>query len=269
MEFKFFEKFLKALGRQLILAKIKKPPDLFVLDSVKTALFSGIVAWLAIGLYSGKIFQSLLFSIALAVAVFAVQLRLPKMRSKRIAALAERDLPFALLSMSTELNMGISFEKSLKNIARGGYGIVSMEFQNALDEILEFGVPVHEALIHSSESVDSISFKRAVSQIVNAYHRGGKNCGDSVKRIALEILSRQKSESKEFSGKLAVFSLLFIAVSAIVPAIFLALIAVGSFFLKIKFSPLQIMLIVAVGFPLLDLAVFFYIKSKTPVFLEA
>jgi len=235
---------------------------------LKSLLF-GIGAWFAIGLYTGKIVSSMLFAVIFSVFSFAIMLYFPKRKAEKIAKLIERELPFALLAMSAELNMKVSFEKSLENIAKGDYGMFSKEIKNGLKEIREYGKTVQEALKNIGEKSDSLMLKRTMSQLIGVYEQGAKNePGEPIKRIALEILSRQKAEAKEFSGKLAVFSLMFIAVSAIIPAIFQAIIVAGSFFLKIKFTPIQIILIITIGFPLIDIMVFFYIKSKLPVFLE-
>ena len=82
------------------------------------------------------------------------------------------------------------------------------------------------------------------------------------------MLSRQKSESKEFSGKIVMFSLVFIVLSAIIPALFQAFITVGSSFMEIPFEGFQVLIIVGVLFPLLDTLLLFYIKSSTPEFLK-
>jgi hypothetical protein len=61
---------------------------------------------------------------------------------------------------------------------------------------------------------------------------------------------------------------LFIAVSAIVPALFQSFVIVGSMVLELDFTPLQVLLVTAVFFPLVDIAVLLYIRGKTPVFLR-
>jgi len=63
-------------------------------------------------------------------------------------------------------------------------------------------------------------------------------------------------------------SLLFIGISAIVPALFQSFSIVGSAILNLSFTATQLFLIIVVGFPLLDLAVLLYLRSRTPVFLR-
>ncbi len=165
--------------------------------------------------------------------------------------------------------MGIKFEKCLENAVKEKYGAVSKELEKVLAETRGGGASMQEALFHMGERIDSLMVKRAVAQLVNVYEQGEEaSAGQPVKAIAGEMLSRQKALAKEFSGKLVVFSLLFIAVSAIIPAIFQSFTIVGSMFLKLSFSAAQILLIVAVGFPLLDVGILLYIRGKTPVFLR-
>ncbi len=266
---KFSEKFYLNLEKGLKKARIEIKPEKYFEEILLKSLLLGIGAWFAAGLYSGKIISSFFAAIIFSVLCVAIQLYLPKRKAKKTAELIERDLPFALLSMSAELNMGVSFEKSIENISKGDYGILSKEAGSALREIRGHGKTVQESLKGICEKTDSLLLKRAISQLVGVYEQGQKkDPGEPIKSIALEILSKQKAEAKEFSGKLVVFSLMFIAVSAIVPAIFQSMIIVGSFFMKIKFTPIQIIIIIAIVFPIIDMMVFFYIKSKLPVFLE-
>ena len=67
---------------------------------------------------------------------------------------------------------------------------------------------------------------------------------------------------------MVVFSLMFIAVSAIIPAFFLAFITIGSMFMELDFTPIQVIALTAIVFPAIDLSVLFLIKEKTPVFLQ-
>jgi len=67
---------------------------------------------------------------------------------------------------------------------------------------------------------------------------------------------------------MVVYSLMFIAVSAIIPALFQAFIIIGSSFMKLGIDSTQLLLINLAGFPLIDLGILLYIKSQTPAFLK-
>ncbi|MFH1256451.1 MAG: type II secretion system F family protein [Candidatus Diapherotrites archaeon] len=235
----------------------------------KYAAVAVIFFWLGFSLLSEGVLEGLLFSAAVFFLFLAVWLYLPFAAESKKAKLLEKDLPFALMSLSVELNLGIQFEKALENIANSGHGSASTEFRKVMADIRLHGASVQEALFALSARHNSLSIKRAIAQLVNAYEQGGKsNAGEPVKRLASEHLSRQRAEAKEFSGKLMVFSLMFIAVSAIIPAIFLAYMIVGSSFMEIEFKPIEVLLISAIGFPLIDCAVLLFIRAKTPIFLQ-
>jgi pilus assembly protein TadC len=172
------------------------------------------------------------------------------------------------MSIAVELNLGVPFLDAIGH-ASLGRGCCAREFEIVAGEVKEQGASMQDALRHFSERIGSRLVKRSVMQLAAAFEHGGSGrSGEPVKRIAMEILTRQRVESKLFSGKLVMFSLLFIAVSAIVPALFQSFSLVGSAILSMSFTATQLFLIIAVGFPLLDIAVLLYIRAKTPFFLR-
>ncbi|MBS3059622.1 MAG: hypothetical protein J4224_04325 [Candidatus Diapherotrites archaeon] len=132
----------------------------------------------------------------------------------------------------------------------------------------EKGASLQEAFIHASERNHSHMFRRALAHLTQVYEQGNRIKGERLRSLAREELARQRAKSKEFSGKLVTYSLMFIALSAIIPALFQAFIVVGSTFMELTLSPLQVLLIPALVFPLIDLAVLQLIRSKTPEFLK-
>ncbi len=255
------------------------------MNSLRQAIVFSVVCWLALGLYLNNMLLGAVLAIICFFGAFAGLLYYPKMKRKQYAGLVEANIPFSLMNIAIELNLGVSFLKAIehasaenntskksneskKRNASNGNNYCEIEFGIVVKEVKEQGASMQDALRHFSERIDSRLVKRAVIQLSAAFEQGNKESGEPVKRIASEILTRQKVESKMFSGKLVVLSLLFIAVSAIVPALFQSFSIVGSAILHMNFTASQLFLIIAVGFPILDLAVLFYIKSKTPVFLR-
>ncbi len=238
-------------------------------EFARIALVASIIAWFAAGLALKAVVESAFFGIALGLCVFTALMVKELSRDKANIGLFEKELPFALNSFALSLSLGSSFEDCLKAVADGGYRLVSKEFSNSILLMEKQGSSVQDSLRPIAARYNSLDAKRAVSQVVAVYEQGSrtKSC-DSINRIASEILRKQKSEARDFSGKLVVFSLLFIAVSAIVPAIFQAYIIIGGLFLKTDFTPLDVFLIVAIGFPVLDIGILAFIRSKTPVFMR-
>jgi len=197
----------------------------------------------------------------------SLQQLIEKYKRKKYAKQLEKELPFALFGMAVELNIGVRFEDALKHIADSEYGVLSKEFEKIEWELIHNNAGVVETLEEWSKDKTSRAIRRTVSVLCHIYEQGNQQGmgGESIKQLARELLLLQKEESKKYSGKMVVFTLMFIAVSAIVPALFQAFIAVGSVFMQLDFTAMQILIIVAVFFPLLDIAVLLFIKSQKPM----
>jgi len=218
----------------------------FALTELVTALVIGIIGFAVAVLFSVKI---------------------PLILKKRKAKKIEKHLPFALMAMSVEMNINLSFEKILKNISEGNYGEFSEEIKKTEKEIAS-GATIQKALFNLSERIDSKILKRSISQITSIYEHGSEEKGEPIKQLAKELLSRQKTESKEFTGKMTMYSVVFIVLSAIIPAMFQAFVTIGSTFMEVDFTPVQILIITTVFFPAVNLGILLMIRSQTPEFLK-
>ncbi|MCH7902144.1 IS30 family transposase, partial [archaeon] len=269
MKYKTMEKLLEALEKELKNLGIKKSSNQYFSDSIKAGVIAFIFAWLLWNLFFETLLEGLLFSIIISIITIILLLSKPKkkliLRGKKI----EKHLPFALMQLSVDLNTGIHFDTALKRIAKANYGELSKEISLVLSSGKKSGFSTPQILLDLKYRNYSKKLNRVVSQLISIYEHGTqKNPGEIVRRMALEQLSVQKAMSKEYTGKLVVFSLGFIALSAIIPALFQAFTIVGSSFIEIPFDGLEILLIVAVLFPLIDVLMLLYIKSITPEFLK-
>ncbi|HLD58288.1 MAG TPA: hypothetical protein VI977_01435 [archaeon] len=234
---------------------------------------AGILACFVFALVLEDLVAAIAFGFAFFATAFMAQLFLPLLREKQRAELIERDLPFALMSVSIDLDLNIAFEKCILNAAKGNSEIAK-EFRRIFSDIREKGQSTQQAMLAFSQRTKSTAVKRAVLQLNGFYEQGSgsnekeRGSSEAVRRLALELLAKQRSESKAFSGKLVVFSLIFIAFSAIVPALFQSFAIVGSIVLAMELTPMQILVAVTIGFPLLDLMVLFFIRAKTPACLR-
>ena len=238
----------------------------FKQNALKASLFS-LFAWLAFGLFLEEIVASFLLAALTGISALGISLYLPAIKKKRHAAIVESQLPFALMNIAVEMQLGIRFEEILKHASQHK-GELGKEFGKILREVKEQGASVQQALMHFSERIDSLEVKRAIALFVSVYEQGQKASSESIKMLARELLAKQRAVAKEFSGKLVVYSLLFVAISAIVPALFQSFAIVGSMVLHFTLTAQQIFLIIVIGFPAIDLVALYYIQSKTPVFLR-
>ncbi|MCX6802051.1 MAG: hypothetical protein NT067_02965 [Candidatus Diapherotrites archaeon] len=189
------------------------------------------------------------------------------LKARKKAQDTEKELPFALMHLRTRLALGEQFEEALAATAATAKGALGREFAEIGKEISLKGASAEEAFLHSMDRVDSLQYRRACSHLAGLYEQGfsGKELR-SLDALHREIVSVQRAKLKEFSGKMAVFSLLFVTFSTVLPALFLALILVGSMFLELDVSPSSAFLLVIVLFPAIDIAMLLFIREKTPAF---
>jgi len=247
--------FRKKLAKDIFQAKIDYNPDDYLSLSFGIALVSSVFSLVFLSLS----LDYLPLSILVFVLVFFSMVRYPAIRKRGMAKAVEKELPNSLRMMGIELNMGLPFETSLKNVCSNS--ALGKELKHVLKNI-ENGSSVQEAFSSFCNRIDSNFARRASAQIIAAYEKGGS--GETLKKLADEQESILRARLKEYHGKLTVYSLLFIAASAVFPAIFQAFVIVGSSFLSIDFSPTQALLVPILLFPLINIALFVMVRWKSP-----
>lgn len=234
-------------------------------ESIKISLILGLFCWLIIGVIAKNILLGAGIAIIVTLLLFLLLLQLPLAKRKKYAKKIESELPLFLTKLASEIKLGKSFNQAILSAANEN-SAVDNEFKLIVKDMNK-GASFEEALQLMNKRIDSQQIKRACSNL-NNLHNNGKKDVSGIKKLAQELLLKQRIESKEFSGKMAVYSLVFIAVSAIIPAMFMSFTLVGSYFMKLSFTPEQIFLISIILFPLMDGSVLVLINSKTPLFLR-
>ena len=175
----------------------------------------------------------------------------------------EAQLVFFLTALRLNLLSGLSLESSLKKVKSEVTGALAKELAK-IEKELGKGRDVGEALLNSASRIESLEFKRALSHISEVARSGYSRKSDTLKLLCDELIELQKTKMREFSSKLAVLSLMFIAASVIMPALWLAFVIMGSAFFALDVSVLQIWLSVTVIFPTIAVLLLLYIKEKFP-----
>ncbi len=240
------------LSRELKLAHIKKTRKewLSYCAYIGAALFLAAVA-------AGQPAAAPLAGAAGIGAAYAY----PSYRKKEVAGKAEKELPLALRSIATLLAAGMPFERAMKQCCQGT--AIGDMLGQALHEA-KLGKAMPEALHSLGEAVESRQLQKAMAQLSSAYSKRGSPM--QLRKLGEEIAAVQKAAMGEYSGKLVVYSLVFIAISAIVPALFQAYVIVGSSFMAGMVSPEQAFWIAAAGFPAADAAALVLMRLKRPFF---
>ncbi len=228
--------------------------------SITSALIASVFTALICAAFSRSIAWLLILPLSFGAFLF-LALRLPSYLMRKRAEAMEAEMSFALREIVVEARMGLPYEAIIGNVARRGYGCLSLEFGKIVDEIA-LGSSVPEALAAFSERTESASAKRLGSQLSFCYGHGIQS--SSLGRLGDEIASLQRVKMREHSSKSAILGLLFLAIGCIVPALFAAYIIIGSSFLALSFTPSDIHFAYLVAFPLACSAMLCYINAKTP-----
>lgn len=234
----------------------------------KSLIYSATVVlflWLCVGLVLRNIILSAGIAIVGGMLTFVILIYVPILKRKAYSKKVESDLPEFLTKVTYELRAGKSFLKAIKDATKEN-SFSAKEFEKVINE-MEKGSSLAEALERMNQRIASIQIKRANSNLYNIWLHGTNDI-DGLKRLTKELFLKQRIESKEYSSKMVVYALVFIAVSAIVPAMFQSFIIIGSYFMKITLNPIQVLAIITVLFPAVDLSILALINSKTPLFLK-
>lgn len=236
-------------------------------ESIKLSIFIGLFLWLIIGVVIKNIMLGAGISIIFSLIIFLILFQIPLMKRKKRAKIIENELPLFLTKLACEIKLGKTLYNAIQSLIKSEENSeISKEFSIVLKD-MDKGISFSVALNEINKRADSENLKRALSNLSNIHYSGKKDVL-GLKKLTSELLLKQRIESKEFSGKMVVYALVFIAVSAIVPAMFLSFILIGSYFMKLSFTPKQIFLISVILFPLIDGGVLLMINSKTPLFLK-
>ncbi|MEK6953569.1 MAG: type II secretion system F family protein [Candidatus Micrarchaeota archaeon] len=193
-------------------------------------------------------------------------LKYPAYMKKRRAEQIEWELSIALRAIALEISLKAPFEKVVGNVARMGLGPLSQEFSKIEREVEIGGSGMASALREFGERIDSLIAKRAVSHLIVIYESGVGTL--ALSKLTDELSTMQKAKTREYSGKMAILGLLFIAISCIIPALFSAYLIIGSSVLSIGFSQSDIFIAYGLAFPAVSALALLFIKEKSPSFLS-
>ncbi|NYZ77863.1 type II secretion system F family protein [Candidatus Micrarchaeota archaeon] len=202
-------------------AGVNMSAEAFLIASSATALFAGILVFIAFGTLALALNDTLFaalaplaaFIVLLFVAFSSLFMLVAKANARAVKI--DRALPFALRQISTQIRAGVSFHKAIVSVAGAGYGVLSDEFKKLLSD-LERGLSTDEALMRLARRTRSKSLKRAVTQIVRSFKTGG-NLSDIINDIAQDVSFETRMKIRDFTEKLNFVNILFIMVAVVAP----------------------------------------------------
>ena len=198
-----------------------------------------------------------LISFAISFGFFLI---LPEIEMRKRNVEIEAEVPFFLRTFGLLLEIGIPFQRAI-SIASQEERTIQKEMKFVLNNIKN-GMNVVSALSSFATSVNSLTVKRAITQLLSVYETGGR--GYELKKIGDDMLSVERYRLKEYSARSAMFGLLFIMSSAILPTFFLVYVVLGRFVLDTRIDDLQIAIALLVIFPLISILIMALSKLTMP-----
>ena len=173
----------------------------------------------------------------LALLVLMQLTMYPKILVKKKVRETEKNLIFALRTITVQLKSGVSLFDSMKVIAEGNYGQLSTEFRITLEKI-STGTPQEEALEEMAAGVPSQFFRRSVWQMVSGL-KDGANISSVMEELVRTMTSQQAIEIQKYGSDLRLLSLMYMMLGVIIPALGITFMIVLSSFPQIKVTELM------------------------------
>jgi len=202
---------------------------IFILASFYFIVIALISALLLIRLYPAFVYIAPpFFGLAAALLILIQLSSFPRITIRKKIRDLERNLIFAMRIILIQLKSGIGLFDALSLVSRQDYGRVSTEIRKAVDEISS-GTLEEEALQKLATHDPSPFFRKSLWQLVN-----GMKSGTDVVKVIDDLVSSLTKEQglqiRRYGGVLRLFSLVYMMLGVIVPALGITfLIILGSF----------------------------------------
>lgn len=216
--------------------------------------------------YKNFLYSIICFFIVFIIGYFITNYY-PILIKKNIIGKIEKELPFFLIDLDMHLSIGEEFLNALKKSSKEY--IYLKKIFNKIITNYEKGISFQKSFRELGEFFDSLDFKRALTQIINIYESGKqfKEKGPLFE-LSEDIINLQTTSTKLYSNKLVMISLLFIGFTAVLPALFLVFVNIGSFILDLGITAEQLLLIFILVFPSIDIIIIVVITTIMPGFLK-
>ncbi len=197
--------------------------------------------------------------IAFALVFYAV-VNYPKKKAQRIAAAIDKELPSFLRSVQLNLRAGMPFERAVSQYSET-FPLIHNEMKR-FKKTANKSKSIEDIFSQISLSTASTELKRALSYLSDYYKKGTGE--EHMRALSLEASKKLSIKLEKYTSKVALYMLMLVMVSAILPAMIQAFLIIGSLFMDISVSPSLFLILGAVVFPLLDIVVIMLIIGAKP-----
>jgi len=251
-------------------ADFKIKPEKYVACSLAATVLNLIIFCLVFVILFKAGNSNILFGVLIGVVVtlfmYMQQMNYPRLIILKRTRNVDVNILPSLRALMVQLNAGVTFFNALKNISRSNYGVISEEFQKAINE-MEAGVPAVEALEKISRNNPSIFFRRAIWQIITGIQVGA-DISNVLKEIVNSLMQEQLTEIQAYGGSLSPLAMFYMIITIIFPALGITFIVVLSIFVKALGQNYKMLLYAILGLVILMQIVFLgLIKSRRPALI--
>jgi Flp pilus assembly protein TadB len=219
-----------------------------------------LVVAIAISVFIFTISSRIEAAAASCVVVTAILLLMPKIEFNRRKAKIEAELPFFLRNFAMLIDMGIPFQQAMGMASQGLRGIES-EVTVVLTKVKN-GISMQKSLAETATTFNSMTIKRAWSQLILLYETGGS--GAELRKTGDDIMSLERHRLKDYAAKSSIVGLIFVMASAILPTFFIIYAIMGSIGLGAEINRVQMTIFLILVFPAISALLLILSKTSMP-----
>lgn len=218
-------KFFKGLNEDLYKANLRIAPERYAALMIGTSLIVGVVTFILMLLFLPIPF-ALIGGVLASLFALVFGRSQPGRRARARVVEINRVIPYALRHMATHLYSGIGLPETMTSVGQADYRALSEEFSRVIRD-MHTGMSMEEALTTMDRRVDSEPLRRAVRQIQRTLRTGG-DLANILKLLADETAFEMRMKLRDYTQSLNMLTMIYMFASAVIPAMLLVTIAVGS-----------------------------------------
>jgi len=218
-------KFFKGLDVDLYKANLGIPPERYAALMIGMSFIVGVFTFILMLLFLPISFALMGGVLASLLALVFGKTHPGRMARARVVEV-NRTIPYALRHMATLLSSGIGLPETITSISQADYGALSEELGRVIRD-MHTGMSTEEALATMDRKVDSEPLRRAIRQIQRTLRTGG-DLANILKLLADETAFEMRMKLRDYTQSLNMLSMMYMFASAVIPAMLLVTIAVGS-----------------------------------------
>ncbi|MBU1197926.1 type II secretion system F family protein [Candidatus Micrarchaeota archaeon] len=203
-----------------------------------------------------------IIAVTSSVLVIVLGLIYPSVVANERASKINRELPFALRQLATQIKAGVSFHKALSSLVTSRYGVLSEELERVLKDI-ERGYSTEQALVRLIGRTKSRGLKKAAVQILRALKSGG-NLSNTISAIADDVSFELRMKVRDFTEKLNFISVVYIMVGVVGPVVVTILSSIAQLPLIGGNFPFEYIVVIFTSIIVMMLIILFIISRMEP-----